>query len=475
MGKIDAKKTEKKVKKNKVPMSKKTKIILSSVISAVAVVIITVGLVIGLTRSRSVFDYLKLKEDLLTKTYSIVDVSSKLKGDVTIPEEYKGKKITVISDEAFANSKIEKLTLPNTITSFGNRAFMKAKHLKQINTPESLEFVGKECFYDCDNLTSFDFKSIETIKAGTFKACDSLNSFDFANIKSIEREAFSDCDSLEIIEIGSKVNYIGGSAFGYCSNLKQIKVKEDNSKYQAINNCIIDKDTNELISGCKTSVLPNTITIIGEGAFEGIESLYQITLPASVTEIKACAFYGCSRLGENSDGFVDISNVKKIGRNAFSKCLGLLRVELSGNIEELGFGVFSNCENLKTVVISATNLKNLPHQTFYNCKKLDSVTISGGLETIKQYAFANCIKLKSLTLPASITTIEASAFDGCVGLTSLYIPSTVLEIQDYAFYGCSNDLTLLMQVLSKPDNFDEKWNYNSKDHELTTIYGQTAN
>ena len=461
----------------KKPMSKKIKIILSCVISSVVLIGAIIGLVVGLNSKKTLFDYLTLEVDTRTDTFIITDVSEKLKGEITIPEEYKGRKITIIGNNAFYRSNITKLNLPNSITNFGTRAFMKAGNLKTINVPENLYTIGSDCFMDCVSLESFGASEVTTtIGDNAFRNCQALESFTFnEKVINVGSGVFGHCYNLEKIEISESVRNIGGPIFTYCLNLTEIKVADGNVKYEAVNNCLIDKEAKNVISGCKTSEIPEGVVSIGESSFEGIRGLTKATIPSSVTEIKTCAFYGCELLGTECNGFVDISSVQTIGRNAFTLCSSLTRVELAGLIEELAFSVFTNCKNLETVVISAVNLKTLPVQTFYDCDKLSSVSIINNLEVIGQYAFGRCKLLTTLSLPSSLLKIESSAFEECIGLTDIYIPSGVTEIQDFAFNGCKDDLNLLMQASSKNADFGEKWNYNRVNHELTTLWGQTAN
>ncbi|MBQ6209968.1 MAG: leucine-rich repeat protein, partial [Prevotella sp.] len=68
--------------------------------------------------------------------------------------------------------------------------------------------------------------------------------------------------------------------------------------YDSRNNCnaIIETSTNTLISGCKNTSIPNSVTTIGDGAFHGCSGLTSITIPNSVTTIGDGAFHGCSGL-----------------------------------------------------------------------------------------------------------------------------------------------------------------------------------
>ena len=120
-------------------------------------------------------------------------------------------------------------------------------------------------------------------------------------ITSIGDYAFYSCRGLteltlpnSVTSIGNpnSVTSIGNSAFGGCSGLEKITVDGGNKRYDSRDNCnsIIETGTNTLIVGCKNSVIPNSVTSIGDGAFRGCSGLTELTLPNSVKSIGDGAF-----------------------------------------------------------------------------------------------------------------------------------------------------------------------------------------
>ncbi len=137
---------------------------------------------------------------------------------------------------------------------------------------------------------------------------------------------------------------IGYYAFSYCSSLTSISIDANNTIYDSRNNCnaIIKTITNELITGCANTIIPNSVTSIGWGAFLGCRSLTSVTIPNSVTSIGYGAFWGCSGLAS-----ITIPNsVKSIGGSAFYGCSGLTSITISNSVTSIGWSAFAFCSNL---------------------------------------------------------------------------------------------------------------------------------
>ena len=116
-------------------------------------------------------------------------------------------------------------------------------------------------------------------------------------VKEISDNAFDDCHYLVNVSIPSSVENADSGLFSGCNKLEKIIVDENNRKYDSRNNCnaIIETETNILVSGCINTIIPNTVTSIGNYAF-GYSDLEKIIIPANITSIGKYAFYGCDEL-----------------------------------------------------------------------------------------------------------------------------------------------------------------------------------
>ncbi len=178
--------------------------------------------------------------------------------------------------------------------------------------------IGQLVFLDCQRLTSIKLpNTVTSIEYNAFGACTGLTSIKIPNsVTSIGSSAFSG-SGLTSIVIPSSVISIGTNAFS-CDDISSINVDSGNPVYDSRDNCnaIIETKSNSLITGCKNTVVPISVTSIGDYAFSDCSGLSSIELPESVTSIGKFAFSGCTGL----TGIKIPNSVTSIGDQAFSSC-----------------------------------------------------------------------------------------------------------------------------------------------------------
>ena len=184
-------------------------------------------------------------------------------------------------------------------------------------------------------------------------------------------------------------------------------------------------------SGLTSVTIGNGLTSIGEMVFQGCSSLTSVTIPCSVASIGASAFAGCSGLAS-----VTIpDNVTSVGEGAFEGCSGLTSVTIGNGVESIGDGAFSGCSGLTSVTIPQTGVDRF--QSTFNGYSNLSLIIAEGVTSIGSSAFCCCTGLMNVTIPDSVTSIGEDAFSTCSGLTILTIGNGVTNIGSYAFYNCT--------------------------------------
>ena len=330
-----------------------------------------------------------------------VSYDNEYTGAVVIPESVSlsgtNYVVTAIGDDAFFNCQnVTSVNIPNTVTSIGNSAFSNCKKLTTINITDNITYIGGYAFYVTpfynelpDGLVylgrvlycykgEMPANSSIDINEGTvcispyaFSFCKGLLSVSIPNtVEIIGKEAFYGCSSLTNLLIPESVISVEWCALGGgCNSLESIVVDDGNPVYDSRDNCnaIIEKNSNTLVNGCKNTIIPNNITVIGECAFSQISSLSSIVIPESVTSIGSLAFSDCSGLS-----FIDIPNsVTTIGGSAFNGCTGLTSLTIPNSVTSIGKFAFEGCSNLNTI------------------------SIGNSVSTIGDGAFRDCVGLKS--------------------------------------------------------------------------------
>ena len=394
----------------------------------------------------------------VVKNYN--NFSHSVNGDIVIPSlvECNSTPYIVVSigEGAFSGcSGLTSVTIPNSVTSIGNMAFSGCSGLTSVTIPNSVTSIGNYAFSDCSGLTSITIPN---------------------SVTSIGNSAFSGCSGLTSITIPSSVTSIGSGVFSYCSSLYSINVASGNTNYSSIDGVLYNYVQDTLIQcpGKRISVsIPNSITSIREGGFEGCSSLTSITIPNSVTSIGGNAFSGCRSLitlnfnaincqdFESYSGYTPFSgasltivnigdSVQRIPAGFVRNCSGLNSVTIPNGVVSIGDKAFYGCIGLSSVDIG-NSVTSIGDKAFMYCRYLTSVSIPNSVTSIGEGAFVDCRGLASVTIPNSVTLIGANAFNGCSGLTSVTIGNSVTSIGGGAFRGCSSLTTLNFNAINCQD------------------------
>ena len=425
-----------------------------------------------------------------------------------------GEGVTGLGDSALKDTRLEEITIPSTFetgtaknspfTSGENSTLRKVTFadgiqvipqyflnnittLTKIEIPASVQKIGDHAFADCSNLKTVTFKEqdaskLTTIDTSAFEGCSLMTLSKLPEgVTTINASAFKDCKKISLTDLPTGLITIGNAAFENCTMLRIGKLPAITALgMAAFKNCVklpfLSVDTSNLAE-------------INATAFEGCTGLSSVQINGGEkkqTTIAEGAFATC-----NSLKWLDIENVKSIGKNAFAK-LPFSALEIN-QVDTIGESAFAGCDklenpviqNVKTIGASAfagsgaqtddnkvllDSIQNVGSRAFEGCqftsadiRDLEKVTTYTDPETKIEYspfakssikkvefsdetkntvctkAFKNVTSLQSVELAyclayGNISTIDASAFEGCVNLTDINLSDKLTTINGLAFY-----------------------------------------
>lgn len=332
-------------------------------------------------------------------------------------------------------------------------------------------------------------------------------------VTGVSTYAFENCTNLSSLYIPSTVygfydtsssNSDGFLSFSGCRNLTKIVVDENNEKFDSRDNCnaIIRKDRNVLIGGCKSSTIPNSVSIILSNAFKDCVDLTTISIPQSVYMIESEAFSGCSNIKDvycySKPNFIGANEVavNPFAEIASNAILHVKDVDIESFKADKGWNVFKEIVPIEkitdfslTYYVDGVEYQTVQYKyddeiTPLEEPSMDGYTFSGWSEIpskmpgkdvkvegtfIKNEVNENGIiyfivyeravvtgsdnVTGDVKIPLYVTYNEKEipvtdifniAFQNNTHITSVEIPDSIRMIGSEAFYGCKNLTTISM-------------------------------
>ncbi|MBQ5980949.1 MAG: leucine-rich repeat protein [Prevotella sp.] len=269
--------------------------------------------------------------------------------------------VVTIGKEAFDNAKIASVTIPNTVTTIESSAFESCKDIQSLIIPNSVTTIGESAFSGCNQLDNVTMSSeVSHIKSFTFGNCENLRKFYIgAKVSSIDKLAFYNCQSLQEFEVDENSNFFTAqTGILYTKDMQEL-VKCPMAMYSAeyiVPNGVkvIRAEAFATCTNIKRFYLPETLTTIGECAFENCE-MASIRIPQTVTEIGEFAFNNCNNL----ESLVLPEGIKKIQNMTLHGCKSLSYVYIPANVEEFGMWAIADCPSLTMINCQIKDIENI--------------------------------------------------------------------------------------------------------------------
>ena len=386
-----------------------------------------------------------------------------------------------ISADAFREKDITSLVLPNSDNSIDiyNNAFSGCTKLTTVSLGTSVVELWDNIFKDCTALKTFTSTNLSSIGLNTFAGCSSLCEINLNNgLKTIGESAFRNCTALIKINLPDSVINIGSFAFSGCTSLTEVDLS---GKLQSVSTSLFEN-----CSSLKSIHIPGSVNSFGSRSFKDCTSLASITfgdgvdniygyelflncsfetvlLPASVSKLNLESHTGRQTMWPTTLSTISVAESNPFFSSEdgilFTKDKSLLllcpsgktgsvtanvnvdayafynssleHLVLSDGVTSIGDYAFANSALID--VIWTKTPDTVGTNVFYNCTKLNSITLPADLSRIYDGLFYNCTSLVLTELPESVQYIGANAFRGCVHVNPTSLPENLGNVGSFAF------------------------------------------
>ncbi|MBE6641630.1 MAG: hypothetical protein E7619_08585, partial [Ruminococcaceae bacterium] len=389
--------------------------------------------------------------------------------------------VTTVGDYAIHEcSKLMNVDLPDSLKSIGNYAFSSCDALVGVTVRNTSATFGAGVF--SGNASGFTIYGQSGSTAETYA---NANGYNFSNIGAITFGTCGATGSnliwilysngeLKIYGTGAMADYSEKAApwYSYAGSITKLNIESG-----------VTSIGDYAFFGCTGVVdvtLPASVTSIGDYAFGSLSNLIRVKLSANVATVEPHAFRGCTALreyvvDESNASFCDVDGVlyskDKTKLIAYPAAKGDTVFTVPATVTDMDAYAFYKCKTINTFAVEegntafvaedgvlyskdmkkliaypparnaaeyavSTETTDIGRYAFYEAVRLEMIELPAGLKTIGQYAFARCGMLQGISIPEGVTSIGDNAFNTCRYLASVKLPASLAELGKAAFYYC---------------------------------------
>ena len=405
-----------------------------------------------------------------TATLTAID-SSVTKAEVPSKVVYGGATYTVTKigggGDTAISTTLTSITLPNSIVTISDFAFVDCSGLTSISLPSSVKEIGVMALAGTgltsitipNNVTSLgdgvlaDCRSLTTVSLGTgitglpeicFGDCSVLATINIpTSVTSIGAQAFAGCSKLTTITIPSSVTSIGVVAFspsGLTSATIQTKTGHGWKAGDTLVAVSTPSQNARWLANSNYSMSQWTQSLMNEDFYSDFIFTFNDTNKTASVKARDTSTISGNKVIPSTvvkNGTTTFYTVTAIDGDGFKRATKLTGITIPSSVTSIGRSAFLQCSSLASVSLG-TGITEIPQRCFWGCSGLTTITIPNSVTSIGESAFISCSSLALITIPDNVTSIGEQAFDGCSSLASVSLGTGIAEIPYYCFVSCTS-------------------------------------
>ena len=279
------------------------------------------------------------------------------------------------------------------------------------------------------------------------------------DVVALGDDLFAEHTEITVLYIPDSVTYFGTDVLKGCSSIYALRtpLPQAEQAYLGYLYGAASYETNNqpALRSLDFLELGGSLDTLPAYALYDCNDLVALRLPESVKTLDSYSLYRCESLK-----YLNTEGITTLKTHALAYCAALESLTLTNALQSVELGALEGCNGLRRLTLPFLGQGEGENDylaylfgaadpmfsaSFYPTGSgLQSVTVTGSLKTLGDYAFFGCTSLISVSLPSSVTTIGVRAFSGCRRLQELTLPSALTTIRENAFYGCAALTTLTL-------------------------------